>query len=265
MNRPSLHDLHAASGGTHDIFSTKVAAYVTARPGYPAELFERLEALGALPPGAVVADLGAGTGLLSRSLLERGHRVFAVEPNDAMRAAAEEALGGFEGFRSLGGSAEATGLEDASVDLVTAAQAFHWFDPEASARECLRILKPAGKVALIWNDRMPTDPLQVELTRLLDSFGGKRRNFFVNPDEYADIVRFFGARPEELALEHSHRLDRAGWRALVFSRSYTPEPGTPEAVAAEREVDALFDRFADGETLTVHYRTVAYVGRPVRD
>src|SRR5579883_614801 len=119
-------------------FTDRVDLYVRWRPSYPQA------ALDVLPPASDVADVGSGT--LTRLLLERGKHVYAVEPNDAMRAAAERTLAGFKGYVSIAARAEATTLPDASVDLVTAAQAWHWFDREAARREFARILRPGGQV-----------------------------------------------------------------------------------------------------------------------
>jgi len=134
-------------------FTGRVADYERGRPGYPAALFDRLVELAALAPGATVADVGAGTGLATAPLLTRGLAVVAVEPNAEMRAVAERRLGGVPGFSSVTGSAEATGLADSSVDLVLAAQAFHWFAPAPTRAEWRRILRPPGNVALVWNAR----------------------------------------------------------------------------------------------------------------
>src|SRR5690606_31073628 len=110
-------------------FTHRVDDYVRGRPDYPPELVDTLLAAGALGPGDRIADLGAGTGISSRLFLERGFAVVGVEPDAAMRAAADAGLAGFPGWRSVGGRAEATGLAPASVDLAVAFQAFHWFDP----------------------------------------------------------------------------------------------------------------------------------------
>ena len=116
-------------------------------------MFELLEKECGLRPDWAIADIGSGTGILSRLLLQRGHIVFGIEPNDEMRRAAEGLLTGFSGFRSISATAEDTTLKSQSVDLIVAAQAFHWFDPDFARREFARILKPDGVVALIWNDR----------------------------------------------------------------------------------------------------------------
>lgn len=129
-------------------FSDRVADYVRYRPGYPPEVVGFLN----LRPGMVIADVGAGTGISTELLLRAGCEVMAVEPNAEMRAAAENRLGHFPGFHGVDGSAEATTLQDQSVDMVVAAQAFHWFHPERTRAEFSRILKPGAPVVLIWNE-----------------------------------------------------------------------------------------------------------------
>src|SRR5258706_9853328 len=132
-------------------FSDRVQDYVRWRPGYPPAVLEALRSDLGLRPAHVVADIGSGTGLLSRLLVENGNVVYGVEPNRAMAAVAEADLGPSRRFHSVDGRAEATGLGAGSVDLVTAGQAFHWFKVPESRAEFLRILRPGGGVALVWN------------------------------------------------------------------------------------------------------------------
>src|SRR5262249_31055634 len=127
--------------------------YERFRPGYPPALIDWLREHDALPRGAVVADVGAGTGMSSAPFLDAGCTVFAVEPNAAMRAAAARRLGDRAGFNSVDGRAEATTLASASIDLAVAGTAFHWFDRDAARVELARIVKPGGRVALFWNVR----------------------------------------------------------------------------------------------------------------
>src|SRR4051812_35209407 len=115
---------------TVERFSNRVANYVKYRPGYPPEILEIFRDEMNLTGDSVVADIGSGTGISARVFLENGNPVFGVEPNAAMRAAAKEFLKSFPQFESVEGTAEATNLPDRSVDLVIAAQAFHWFDHE---------------------------------------------------------------------------------------------------------------------------------------
>lgn len=260
MMPPSDSDLRSLfpdQGGVRGVFTTKAADYRTARPAYPDALYDALREAGAFPAmPSVVADLGAGTGLFSAGLLARGHHVLAVEPNAAMRAEAEASLGHFPGFRSVDGGAEATTLESGSVDLVTAAQAFHWFEVEPTRSECLRILRPGGQVALIWNDRDLADPLQQQLESVLAQAGGGVR-------EKANVTRFFGsASAVTLALHHEHLLDRAGLHSLAFSRSYMPVRDSAAGIQALQRLDAIFDQYASEDRVTMRYRTTATLGRP---
>lgn len=255
------------SGGVAAVFSGKAADYQAARPGYPLGLLQHLRQ--GLPAAAHVVDLGAGTGLLSAGLLQQGLRVTAVEPSAAMRSAAEQALGREPGFASSAGSAEATGLTQGCADLITAAQAFHWFDIEAARRECLRLLKPGAQVALIWNDRVREDPLQQELDALFDAFGGARRaaqKQHMSPGdegERAGLPQFFGgAVPAGLHWPHEHWLDEAGLASLAFSRSYIPARASEEGQVLLGHLKRLFARFASGPRLAMRYRTLAVIGRP---
>lgn len=260
-----MRSLYAADGGVRAVFSNKVHDYCASRPDYPAALFDALRLHAELPAGARVADVGAGTGLMTRGLLERGYRVVAVEPNAAMRDACDALLGHVEGYRGVEGSAEAMPLEDGSVDLVTAAQAFHWFEIDAARAECLRVLTPRGQVALIWNDRVLTDPLHDALDELFERFGGeKRAALLAHEQARANVPAFFGAAtPKQLSWPHEHALDEAGLASLVFSRSYMPQRGTPQADEVQSRLHALFERLAsDGGTVPVRYTTLALIGRP---
>jgi SAM-dependent methyltransferase len=259
----ALHALFAAQGGVHAAFSDKVADYVASRPDYPAALFDALAAHCGLQTGARIADVGSGTGLLSLGLLQRGWQVVGVEPNGEMRAAAEKILDGHAAHRCVDGSAEAMPLAAASVDLVTAAQAFHWFQVDAARSECLRVLKPGGQVALIWNDRRADDPLHEALDEVFAAFGGAKRAALLPHEERADVPRFFGGAPlRERRWPHEHRLSAAGLVCLVFSRSYMPARDSAQGFEAARLVQRVFDRLAQGDSIAVRYTTVAMIGRP---
>src|SRR5687768_9631235 len=136
-------------------FSNRVEDYVRYRPGYPLQVLDFLRGSGALADRSVVADVGSGTGISSELFLRDGHTVYGVEPNAEMRAAAEAQLvQRFSRFHSVDGRAEGTTLADGSVDLVVAAQAFHWFQDLDFVRcEFGRILRPGGRVVLLWNTR----------------------------------------------------------------------------------------------------------------
>src|SRR5882724_12052314 len=153
-------------------FSNRVADYVRYRPGYPPAALDLLRTECGLRPGHVIADIGSGTGFLSELFLKNGNLVYGVEPNEAMRRAGEEYLASYDGFSSIEGSAEATTLDDAGVDFVTAGQSFHWFEPDSARREFVRILKPGGWMVIVWNDRrMDEAPFTRAYENLLERFG----------------------------------------------------------------------------------------------
>lgn len=259
-----LRSLYEPQGGTGQIFSSKVSDYVASRPDYPAALFAALRAECHLQAGSVVADIGAGTGLLTQGLLAQGYTVTAIEPSDSMRAAADHALAAqFPGYSSAAGSAEQLPLPPASVDLITAAQAFHWFDIAAARTAFLRVLKPHGRVALIWNDRVLSDPLHIALDGIFAEHGGAKRGAMLAHDERSEVPTFFGpTAPLELTWPHEHHLDEAALLSLVFSRSYMPARDSALGQQACQQVSALFQRLASDGQVAVRYTTVAIIGRP---
>lgn len=228
-------------------FDDRVEDYVRARPGYPGQVVALLDRQG-LPRAATVADIGSGTGKLSERFVAAGHHVIGIEPNDAMRAEAQVQLGGQARFRQQAGTAEATGLPDASVDAVVAAQAFHWFDARAARREFLRILRPGGLVALIWNDRRSVGcPLLADYDRLLaqhcPEYGETLRRAPIEPA----LAAFFApGAMTEARFDNSQRLDWKGFRARALSASYVPRQGPVHEAffAALRE---SFDRHATAD------------------
>lgn len=263
MTSPDLAAAYAASGGVTGVFSTKVDDYVRSRPTYPAALFDALQSRAGLDEDARIADVGAGTGLFTRGLLERGWQVRAVEPNAPMRAAADAALNGWPRYCSIDGSAEATGLDAASIDLVTAAQAFHWFDPLKARAECLRFLRPDGMAAIIWNDRLTDDPLNRALDEVFDRWGGALRQAqrAIRHDRDA-LAAFFGrAITPSVYLAHAHELDLEGLKSLVYSRSYMPRPDSDEGLQIAAQLAAVFKAEARDGSVEVRYRTVAWIDR----
>jgi SAM-dependent methyltransferase len=154
-------------------------------------------------------------------------------------------------------------LPAGDVDLITAAQAFHWFDVDAARREFLRVLAPSGQVTLVWNDRVRSDPLHVAMDEVFATYGGARRGAMLAHEDRSDVPRFFaGAMVREIDLPHEHLLDRDGLRALAFSRSYMPPADSAAGRTAQRDIDLIFERFVQEGQVNVRYRTVAFVGRP---
>ena len=243
-------------------FSTRVENYIKYRPSYPPALLELLRVRCGLAATSRVADIGSGTGILTELLLETGAEVFAVEPNREMREAAERLLSDYGRFRSVNGTAEATTLLDAGVDLITASQAFHWFDVQKSRRELARILGPDGWVALVWNERPP------DAGAFMDDYDGLLRRHAAEYDRVTQmradetkIREFFGKRPECALFANRQTLDFAGLHGRLMSSSYAPEPGHPEHEPMIAGLRDLFERHNRGGKVTFPYRTLVYFGQ----
>ncbi len=247
-------------------FSTRVSDYVKYRPTYPAALFDALERECGLDRPSVVADVGSGTGISSELLLKRGHRVYAVEPNRAMREAAEALLAERypNSFVSVDGRSEATGLASESVDLVLAAQAFHWFDHEACRREFRRILRPGGPVALVWNDRS-TDgsPFLVAYEALLRDLSIDYEKVSHRDTISDDVLgAFFGPSGyRALTFANFQDFDRDGLIGRARSSSYVPGPGHPRHERFFSELERIYEAYAVGGIVRFEYTTRLFWGR----
>lgn len=241
-------------------FSDRVEDYVKYRPGYPEAVVLEIAKRAALPSDAKIADVGSGTGIFAKPWLDRGYEVFGVEPNDAMRAAAERSLSGYPKFHSVRGTAEVTTLSDASVHLVVAAQAFHWFHPREARAELRRILRPEFFVALVWNERLIDTPFLEAYERALHEHGidyAKVDHRNVDP---ASIERFFGNPFERLAFDNAQRLDRDGFFGRAFSSSYVPGKDHPKHAAMVAALGQVFDAHQREGHVDIRYRTVVYFG-----
>jgi len=245
--------------GPTERFSSRVENYARYRPSYAGAAIELLAARCGLSATATVADLGSGTGILSAQLLARSAQVFAVEPNDAMRNAAEARLGTRAGFHSVRGTAEATGLADESVDLVVAGQAFHWFDPAAARREALRIVRRGGFGALLWNEHPPEgSAFLAEYQALLLRFVAEFERIAAQRSDEALMREFFGGRMELATFPNPQAYSFEALRGRLLSSSYAPEPGHGQYQPLMAALRATFDAHARQGVVEFPYRTLVY-------
>lgn len=242
-------------------FTTRVADYVRYRPGYPPQVMDALQRDFALAPGHVIADVGSGTGIFTALLLHAGCRVLAVEPNDAMRAAAEADFRDIPHFVSVAATAEHTTLPAASVDWVMAAQAFHWFDVDACRAEFRRILRPPHRVALLWNNRREDTPFLAAYEALLRAFAlDYARVKHQNAEADGRVQGFFAAPPQLRTFPNVQRLDFEALAGRVRSSSYMPGPDHPRHPALLHALRGLFNQHAQDGTVEVLYETRLYAG-----
>jgi len=244
-------------------FSDRADNYAKYRPGYPPEIFPALRDAGVLKQNAMVADIGSGTGIFSALLLDAGYSVAAVEPNAAMRRFAEQALAGRQKFKSVDGTAERTGLANASVDAVVAAQAFHWFRTAESRTEFKRILRPAGNAILIWNDRrIDSTPFLRAYENLLLTFGTDYTKVGHKQDDSVRLADFFGGAPAfSRNFNNSQSFDFEGLRGRLLSSSYVPDATQPNYQPMLDRLSEIFDAHAVNGRVSFDYDTRVYAGK----
>jgi SAM-dependent methyltransferase len=242
-------------------FSDRVENYVRYRPGYPPEVLDLLRAECGLQPSHIVADIASGTGVFTRLLLGNGNFVFAVEPNTEMREAGVHELEPYNRLVSVAGTAEETTLRSASVDLVTAAQAAHWFDLPRARAEFVRILRPEGWCVLIWNERRTaTTPFLRDYEQLLLTYGTDYAE--VRHERTTGLIhKFFApARCQERVFSLCQQFDYEGTAGRLLSSSYAPLEGHPSHAPMMRELQRIFRAHAIQDKVGFEYNTRVYYG-----
>ncbi len=267
-------------------FSSRVEHYLKYRPRYPQAIIEVLKRECHLTQQSLIADIGSGTGMLSAVFLTNGNRVLGIEPDPQMRAAAEYVLRQYPTFTSIAASAEATSLAEGSVDVVTAGQAFHWFDHERSKKEFARILVPGGWVVLVWNRQktagtpflvaleqfwqtyLTREGLQAvatgqNLTLLLQKTNAVYR-WRLDPGRVSQelIAPFFGNNGFALqTFENPQTYDFEGLKGRVLSGGSAPQADHPRYTEMLETLEAIFHVHQVNGRVTINYETQLWYGQ----
>ncbi|MDR1465087.1 MAG: class I SAM-dependent methyltransferase [Oscillospiraceae bacterium] len=229
-------------------FSGKADVYAAARPSYAPAALDFLAGL--LPSGAAVADVGAGTGKFSVLLAEKGFCVTAVEPNGDMLAKLRE----IPGIRAVQAAAEATALPDGSADAATCAQAFHWFEPAAFRAECERILRPGGRIFIVYNRPGAAFYEDSEL-----NWHRRRDDHRAQTEQRMENVRnFLGPGMREERFPNPVAYDLPGWQAYMLSHSHSPREGDPDYSRFLGSCAAMFEKRSENGTLRLPLETIVY-------
>ncbi len=244
-------------------FTTRVDDYRRYRPGYPPAIVDLLARECQLRDNSVIADIAAGTGLLSEIFLASGYRLLAVEPNEKMRAACFDLIPQYQQLECLAGTAEATGLDANSIDLITVGQAMHWFDLPRTRREFARILKPQGCCAVIYNNRrMSGDAFHDGYEKILVDFGSDYESVQRRHMSKENLATFFAPNPMKAAsFDNSQRLDLEALRGRILSSSYMPQPGHPRYDAMSDAIEKLFAANESNGHVRLEYTCVVCYGQ----
>jgi len=238
-------------------FSSRVENYIKYRPKYPQEVIRFLKKKEILLSDSIIADIGSGTGILSELFLKNGNNVYGVEPNKDMRNAAENLLKDYSNFISINGSAEKTGLKENSIDLITAGQAFHWFDVKKTREEFRRIIKPTGYIVLIWNNRRKTAPgFPSESEHLLLKYGKDYKEVQKtekNIESFFQFEKEFFYNFQDLNLEE--------YKGRILSASYIPLEDDPNYEKMITDFENLFKKYQQNGLIRLEYDTEIYYGK----
>lgn len=242
-------------------FTKTVQDYLKYRPSYPKEVLELLIEKCNLTPKSLIADIGSGTGFLSKLFLDHGNKVYGIEPNEAMREAADVFLKKYPKFENREGSAEATGLEDQSIDIITAGTAFHWFDAEKTKIEFKRILKTGGWVLLVWNVRDKKIQLVNDYEKLISQFGSDYTTSKAFEFDHTATEHFFSPyKMKTISFPNQQIFDWQGFKGRLLSSSYSLQPDDSRY---EQMLDALkkiFDHYQHNNHIEFVYQTKLYYG-----
>ncbi|MDR3709004.1 MAG: class I SAM-dependent methyltransferase [Capsulimonadaceae bacterium] len=243
-------------------FSNKASDYEKYRPSYPEEFIAYLGDIIGINRSSKVADIGAGTGILTRLVGEIAGRIYAVEPNANMRRACEKFCEHLRSFTAIPGSAEKTELPDGSVDFITVGQAFHWFDPVATRIEFQRILKAGGKVILVWNRREQETGLAREYANVLrqycSDFAGPAGRGHASPEALAAFFR--SGIYEERTFENNRMLTLEAFVGNSLSASHAPSAGDANYLPFIKALTSVFHTYSQSGKLPQPMMTRSYAG-----
>lgn len=238
-------------------FSARVSNYVKYRPKYPSAIIEFLTDKRILSKESIIADIGSGTGILSQLFLENGNKLYGIEPNGEMRNACKKILKHYKNFISIDATAENTTLKESSIDLITAGQAFHWFNVNKAKIEFKRILKSSGYVILIWNIRKKAKPgFQMDYEQFVLKYG-KDYKEILKQDKNIDLLFEYKRK----LFYNSQLFNFDAFLGRVLSSSYIPLTNEPNFDEMVEEVKDLFEKYQKKGLIKIEYDTILYYGQ----
>ncbi|MDP4193191.1 MAG: class I SAM-dependent methyltransferase [Bacteroidota bacterium] len=244
-------------------YSSKVEDYAKYRPDFPSEIINFLYANGTVGNSSVIADIGSGTGRFTRLLLEKGSLIYGIERNKEMRVKAEEMLSKFTNFISISGSAEETGLKSKSIDLITVAQAFHWFNREKCLIEFKRIIKDSGKVFIVWDDFIGNyNDFSIEQGKVISEYRAIKPENNGKRFTRAEMIDGFFKDNKFKTMFFTHELyeEFDEFKGGVLSASFTPKPGEEDYEHFITKLQEVFDSYQQNGRVCMAFRCECYLG-----
>lgn len=241
-------------------FNNKAKDYAKGRPTYPVEILDKLKELG-VTDKSTIADIGAGTGLLTNMLGDIGCRVLAVEPNLEMFEECNKYCASKGNIQCICATAEETTLKDNSIDVITIAQAFHWFDKKLCKKEFKRILKEDGYVITIWNSLEEDSDFAREYMNILHQYEIKTTagNSYFDPDK--EKLEFLGQDFVKVYYDNYKIVTLEEVICNASSRSYTPSKADSKHDRFAKDLKELFIKYEDDDKVTFHYKTEVSIGK----
>ena len=236
--------------------------YIIGRPTYSNAFIESLYSQYGFTEQSVIADIGAGTGKFAKQLLDKGSFVYCIEPNDDMRKSAIKELCTYRNFHAVDGTATETKLDEKSVDYITTAQAFHWFDISLFKKECKRILRNNGNVFLIWNMRDMSSEINQISFEIFSKYCPNFKGFGggIQKDDIR-IKKFFEDKYEYVEFDNPLFYDKNSFMSRSLSGSYSLKKGDKNYNEYLDALSNLFEKYSKDNVLTMANKTVAYIGK----
>lgn len=242
-------------------YQHKTSFYSEGRLGY-AQQAVRLITERIASPHAAIADMGSGTGIFSAALLDKGYRVYCVEPNAALQQEAVRHFHSNINFKAVTAPAEATGLPDHSVDGITAASAFHWFHPDSFLLECRRIVKPGGFVFFLYNVRQTDDSFSREHGKICRRYCPGFTGFHHGADKAKDrCPAFFSNGFEEERFPYDLSYTKEQFLSRCLSSSYSLNQTQPDYPVYHKELERLTEEHGTDGVIVIRNHTVVWYGR----
>jgi ubiquinone/menaquinone biosynthesis C-methylase UbiE len=254
-----MNKLHEFNPTTR--FSDRAKIYSAYRPTYPLEAIKFLNDKQILTPDKKVADIGAGTGIFSKLLLDNGNEVYCVEPNTEMMQEGITYLSHYDKCKWISGTSEHSSITSGTIDVITCAQAFHWFEPISTREEFIRISKNNTHVVLIWNSRKKDEnDFTRDYNKLVKYFGKNYEKINEANSNDDAIAAFYSKKPSKAVFENNQKLSCQALLGRVFSSSYMPYEGSPNYQEAQEAFKSLFEQYNTNGIVIAPYETRVYYG-----